>query len=189
MKKSLLLITFLLAMIASLGNAQIAVKQSPNTITMGYVWDMPVSGYPDSVAPKFTPSRVDTLYSKYWINRTSGAYQSPEFYRLGFFNRSSLTIDVNDSASVGLVVKYRTRSRGFGAASAWSAAIITDSLVSTTAGGIVKEWSLVDTDSDLFDAVDVELLIIVTNNAWGIDYTANAAGTLRRKVRLNYSAP
>lgn len=185
------LLAALIVMLAlpSLGSAQNTANVSPNTIAAGYSFAMPVAGYPDSTNPKIYANRVDTFYAKYWINRSTAAYQSPEYYRLGFFNRSSITIEVNDTASIAITVKYRTKKKSTsgGAASAWSAAIITDSLQSLTAGGIVKEFSIVDTDSDLFDALDTELLIITTVNAWGLDYTANAAGTLRRRVWLNYA--
>lgn len=187
-----LLILSVVIMFAALfqtASAQNPTNQSPNTMATGYSFTAPIAGYPDSTNVKIYANRVDTVYAKYWINRSTAAYQTPEFYRIGYFNRSSVTIDVTDSSSTGIVVKYRTRNRASngGAASAWSAAIITDSLQCLTAGGIVKEFSLVDTDSDLFDAVDVEVMFILTTNAWGVDYTANLAGTLKRRFRINYN--
>ena len=169
-------------------SAQNPVNISPNTVATGYSFPMPVKQYPESTLVKIYANRVDTLYAKYWINRTSAAYQTPEFYRLGYFNRSSVTIDVTDSSSTGIVIKYRNRNRlaTGGAASTWSTAL-TDSFVCVTASGTVKEFSLVDTDSDLFDALDVDVMFILTTNAWSLDYTANLAGTLKRQVRLNYA--
>lgn len=190
MKKSLLLITLLVALVTAFTSAQNSTGQAntaPFSVNYGYVYPLPVKQYPESTLVKSFASRVDTFYAKYWINRTSGAYQTPEYIKnLGFFNRVSITVDVNDSMSVGLVVKHRTRSRGTGAASTW-ATTLTDSLVCTTAGGIVKEFSINDADSDLYDALDVETMIIATTNAWGLDYTGNVAGTNKRQVRLNFA--
>ena len=128
--------------------------------------------------------RVDTLFFRYWINRSNGAYQTPAFIRVGGAERASITMDVNDTCSIGIVAKARTRSLGYGAASAW-ATVLTDSLRnigSTASSGLVKEYSITDTDSDLFDAVDTELMIICTTNADIHGVTGNE----RRRVRLNW---
>lgn len=158
-------------------------NQAPNSIQQGYSWSIPVAGYPDSTSVKIYASRLDTLHYKYWVNRTSGAVQTAEYIQPGYYNRSSIVIDVTDTASTDIIVKARTRSRGYGAAAAW-ATILDDSMQCLTASGTVKEFSLVDTDSDLFDALDSEIIIILTTNAHGLDVSNT---NVRRRVRLNYA--
>lgn len=170
----------ILAALPSLADAQ--SSQAPGNLQVGYSYNVPVAGYPDSTSVKAYASRIDTLYERYWINRSTGAYQTPTYYKLGFFNRVSVSIDASDSSSTDVIIKYRHRSRGYGAAGSWVTAL--DDSAVAVANGIVKEFALVDNDSDLFDALDVEIIIILTTNAHDIEVT-NAA-TLRRRVRLNF---
>lgn len=186
MKKlfALFLILFVVMVMAFSNTVQAQTNEAPNNVALYRSWNIPVGGYSDSVLVKSYVGRVDTLFFRYWINRTSGLYQAPVFIRVGGASRSSITMDVNDTSSTGIVVKARTRSAGYGAASAW-ATLLTDSLQCTgsaASSGLVREYSIVDTDSDLFDALDTELMIICTTNAW----THGITGNERRRVRLNW---
>lgn len=144
-------------------------------------WLFPIKGYGDSTAVAYYTGRVDTL---------AATYHSTAKYVTGYFRNAAasiitLTVDVSDTGNVKVEVKTRTRSAGYGAASSWSA-ILTDSLVNTGASassGLVKEFSLKDGDSDLFDAVDQEYMVILTHSAWGSNDTQ---GTARRRVRINW---
>lgn len=178
------LIMFIVVVTMAFNVSQAQTNQSPNNFDLFKAYNIPVNGYPDSTSVKTFVGRIDTLYSRYWINRTSAAYQTPQYFRVGGASRSSITLDVSDTCSIGIVVKARTRSLGFGAAAAW-ATIATDSIRnigSSASSGLVKEVSLVDTDSDLFDALDTELMIICTTNA----DIHGTTGNERRRVRLNW---
>jgi hypothetical protein len=183
--KFAVLILVLAAMLTfGMSTAQAQTSNAPNNVNLFNAWNIPVKGYSDSTSVKTFVGRVDTLFFRYWIDRTSGAYQTPYFIRVGGAERATITMDVNDTCSIGIVVKSRTRSLGYGAASAWGT-IVTDSLRnigSTASAGLVKEFSITDTDSDLFDAVDTELMIICTTNADIHGVTGNE----RRRVRLNW---
>lgn len=163
-------------------------NQSPASLQIGYSFSLPVAGYADSPYVKIYASRVDTFYKTYWINRKTGAYQTPAYYdNIARFNRSSFTIEVTDSASTDVVVKARASVKGVtasatGAANSWTT-IIDDSMQAGDLGGS-KEFSLVDSDSDLFDGVKQDLMIILTTNAHRLEY-GNAA-TLRRRVTLDF---
>lgn len=154
-------------------------NQSPQSQKLYYAWNIPFSGYADSTWVYANSGRVDTLYAKHW------RWGTAEFIRVGGAKRSSLTIDVTDSMSIDVVVKSRTRSAGFGAASAW-ATIIDDSLDNSTtpsSSGLVKEFSIVDSDSDLFDNIDTELMIILTCLA---HQPRDTQGTAKLRARLNW---
>ena len=185
MKKYLAILVALLMILMVMPNvAQSQVNEAPNNASLFRSWSIPTGGYADSVSVKAYANRLDTLHFRYWINRTSGAYQSPVYIRVGGASRASITLDVNDTCSVDLIVKARTRSQGYGAASAWTT-IIDDSLQCTGASassGLVREYSITDTDSDLFDAVDTEIIIIRTVNAW----TLGSSGNERVRTRLNW---
>lgn len=184
MKRTIaLLIMFVISLMVGMNTAN-AQNDAPNNFQLFKSWNIPVAGYPESTSVKTYVGRIDTLYARYWINRTNGTYQSPVFIRVGGSNRSSITLDVNDTCSIGVVLKARTRSIGYGAASAWTT-IATDSIRnigSAASSGLVKEVSINDTDSDLFDAVDTELMIICTTNA----DIHGVSGNERRRVRLNW---
>ena len=185
MKKYLIvLVSFIMMLLVMPNVAQSQVNEAPNNVSLFRSWAIPTAGYADSVSVKAYASRLDTLHFRYWINRTNGAYQSPVYIRVGGASRTSITLDVTDTSSIDIVVKSRTRSQGFGAASAWTT-ILDDSLQCTGASassGLVKEFSLTDTDSDLFDAVDTEIIIIRTVNA----HTLGVSGNERVRTRLNW---
>jgi hypothetical protein len=186
MKSIFAVLILVLAVLLSLGmnTAQAQTSGAPNNVAQYNSWNIPVRGYADSTFVKSYSGRVDTLFFRYWINRTTGTYQAPVFIRVGGAERASITLDVADTCSIGIVAKARTRSVGYGAASAW-ATLLTDSIRNigaTASSGLVKEFSITDTDSDLFDAVDTELMIICTTNA----DIHGSSGNEYRRVRLNW---
>jgi hypothetical protein len=186
MKSIFAVLILALAVMLTFGmnTAQAQTNEAPNNINLFKSWNIPVAGYADSTAVKTFSGRVDTLFFRYWINRTSGAYQTPYFTRVGGAERVSITLDVSDTCSIGIVAKARTRSVGYGTSSAW-ATVLTDSIRNIGAAassGLVKEFSITDTDSDLFDALDTELMIICTTNA----DIHGSSGNERRRVRLNW---
>jgi hypothetical protein len=157
-------------------NTEAQTNNNPGNAKLYNSWIIPVKNYADSTAVVHYANRVDTIYAKHWRLGTA------EFIRVGGAKRSSITVDVTDTMSVDVIVRARTRSAGYGAASAW-ATIVDDSLQNaTSSSGLVKEFSLVDSDTDLFDNVDTELMIILTHNAW----TGDTQGTAKRRVRLNW---
>ncbi len=88
---------------------------------------------------------------------TSGAY-----YVAGA-NRLSLVVTTADSAELDVVVQYQTNGT-------WTA-VLTDSLVTTTATGATQEYSITDADSDLLDGIYYPLRVIITGQATGCGVT------------------
>lgn len=166
------------AIFAFSDNASAQTNKSPKDFIFYNSWPWPSGARGDSAYVKYYVNRKDTLYDRHWYRGTA------TFLKIGGLSRSSITLDVSDTMSVGIVAKSRTRASATAAASAW-ATILTDSIQNTGAAsssGLVKEFSLVDTDSDLFDAVDTEIMVILTSNAW----TSDTQGTAYIRARLNW---
>lgn len=172
------LITVLVFLFSGIVQAQTNQPPTPKDFKS---WQIPVKGYPDSTGVAYYTGRVDTIAYKYHAT----AKYVTEYFPFVAANYLSFTIDLSDTGNVGVVVKSRVPSKGYGAASAW-ATTLTDSLVNSGASassGLVKEFSLKDYDSDLFDGLDQEFMIILTHSTWGSNDTQ---GTARRRVRLNW---
>ena len=75
----------------------------------------------------------------------------------------SLVITTADSAELDVVVQYKTNGT-------WTA-ILTDSLITTTAAGATQEYSIKDGDSDLCDGLYYPLRVIVGGQATGCGTT------------------
>lgn len=174
-------ITFILCAVLFVFGALTAQTNQPPTPNDYKSWLVPIKGYSDSTAVKYYTGRVDTIAYTY---HATAKYVLTYFPYVGC-NYLSFTIDLSDTGNVGVVVKSRVRTKSYGAAGSW-ATTLTDSLVNSGASassGLVKEFSLKDYDSDLFDGLDQEFMIIVTHSAWGDNDTQ---GTARRRVRLNW---
>jgi len=74
-------------------------------------------------------------------------------------NLLSLVVTVTDSCELDIVVQYKTNGT-------WTA-VLTDSLISTTAAGTTAEWSIRDSDSDLLDGIYFPVRVIITGQATG----------------------
>lgn len=173
MKKYLALFAFIIALIVpQASDAQ--VNKSPYSQNSFYSWTIPVGGYADSGAVHYWAGRLDTLPNT-WYPTTKN------YIRVGGARLSSITVDATDSSNYTIVVKSRVMSHDGGTAGAWTT-ILSDS-GSSVSTGIPKEFSLRDFDSDLFDGVDQELMIILQETAWGNHDTQLTA---YRRVFLNW---
>lgn len=79
-------------------------------------------------------------------------------------NRLSLVITTADSAELDVYVQYKVGD------ATWTT-VLTDSLITTTAAGSTQEYSLIDSDSDLFDALAFGVRAIVAARATGCGVT------------------
>lgn len=166
------------AVVCAFGVINAQSNAAPNPNNWNY-WQIPTGANYDSSSVAYHDSRVDTLFRT--ANKSAG---TRTYFRVGGHSLSSLTFETTDSCDLDFVVKARTMQRlasGGGAAGAW-ATILSDSFAVVASTGLTREYSLRDTDSDLFDGLDQEFMVIITHVASGND----TQGTGRRKVRLNH---
>jgi len=157
---------------------QAQTNLNPNNYKLYNSWPLAVGGYSDSTSVAYYSSRVDTLgFSTHWRNGTAA------FTKVAGAAFSSITIDATDTCDLDFVVRSRARiaAGADSGASAW-ATIVTDSFAVASVNGLTREYSLKDLDSDAFDGIDQDVMIIITHVA-----TGNATqGNERRRVRLNW---
>jgi len=174
-----ILISALLLLIAFPTDTHAQASQSPyNVSNPYYTWPFPIGGYSDSTAVKYFNSRVDTVPNTWYPTLRT-------FLRVGGYSLSSFTVEVSDTARLMITVKARTRPRATGTvAGAWTT-ILSDSLANygaSSSSGAIQEYSIRDTDSDLLDAVDTEIMIIISHSADRND----TQRTADRRIRFNY---
>ena len=179
MKKAFVLILLVVAMIAFmpvLSDAQ--TNNSPNNYRLFNAWSVPVGGYSDSTSVPYLTGRVDTLPNWRSAKTTIVAAAAKLL---------SITFYATDTIHATVVVKTKVR----GADTSTYTAILTDSLYNwsgTVKTNYLRELSLKDGDSDLFDNLDQEFIIIITHTAVGeTDYGNDTQGTAVRRVRLNWA--
>lgn len=152
---------------------QAQTNVSPNNYKLFNSWHIPVGGYSDSTSISYYNGRVDTLPNWRSAQTTIAAAGAKLL---------SLTFQSDDTCHATVVVKSKVR----GAATSTYATILTDSIYNwsgTVSTNYRRELSLKDGDSDLFDNVDQEFIVIVTYVSFGND----TEGTATMQYRLNWA--
>lgn len=99
----------------------------------------------------------DLTYAASAKDTSSGQY-------FGGANRLSLVVVTADSAELDIIVQYKLNN------TTWTT-VLTDSLITTTAAGATQEYSIIDSDSDLFDGVAFPVRVVVGGQATGCGVT------------------